>query len=75
MWYTRWMRLWVLFLVACVHAGTIPSVRGMGHVHRAIATTSPEAQRHFDAGLAVAYGFNYEEAFYELRVATHADPA
>ncbi|MBV8757049.1 MAG: hypothetical protein JO257_07235 [Deltaproteobacteria bacterium] len=47
----------------------------MGHVHRAIATTSPEAQRHFDAGLAVAYGFNYEEAFYELRVATHADPA
>jgi len=73
--YTRWMRLWVLFLAACVHAGTVPSVRGMGHVHRAIDTSSPAAQRHFDAGLALAYGFNFEEAAYEFNVARHADPA
>ncbi len=71
--YTRWMRLWVLFLAACVHAGAVPSVRGMGHVHRAIATASPEAQRHFDAGLALAYGFNFDEAAYEFNVASHAD--
>jgi tetratricopeptide (TPR) repeat protein len=75
MWYRRWMRLWVLILAACVHAGTIPSVRGMGHVHRAIETSSPEAQRHFDAGLVLAYGFNFEEAAYEFAVARHADPA
>lgn len=75
MWYARWMRLWVLLLAACVHAGTIPSVRGMGHVHRAIDTSSAAAQRHFDAGLAAAYGFNFDEAGYEFIVAAHADPS
>ena len=75
MWYTRWMRLWVLLLTACVHAGAVPSVRGMGHVHRAIDTSSAAAQQHFDAGLALAYGFNFDEAAYELNVASHADPS
>ena len=69
------MRLWVLMLAACVHAGTVPSVRGMGHVHRAIDTSSPAAQQHFDAGLALAYGFNFDEAAYEFTVAAHADPS
>jgi len=68
------MRFWVVLLAACVHAGAIiPSAPGMGKVHRAIATTSPEAQRHFDAGLALAYGFNFDEATYEFLVATRAD--
>src|SRR4051812_11058007 len=75
MWYEGTMRLWLVLLAACVHAGTIPSAPGMGHVHRAIATTSPEAQRHFDAGLALAYGFNYDEAAFEFNAAAHADPS
>jgi len=51
------MRLWVALLAACVHAGTtISSAPGMGKVHRAVHTTSPEAQRHSDAGLAKATG-------------------
>ncbi len=47
----------------------------MGTVHFGIATSSPEAQRHFDAGLALAYGFNFDEAEYELLLAAHADPS
>jgi tetratricopeptide (TPR) repeat protein len=69
------MRLWVIVLAACVHAGAIPSAPGMGVVHHAIATSSPEAQRHFDAGLALAYGFNFDEAIFEFMAAGHADPS
>jgi tetratricopeptide (TPR) repeat protein len=47
----------------------------MGTVHFGIATSSPVAQRHFDAGLALAYGFNFDEAEYELLFAAHADPS
>lgn len=63
---------------ACAHARSpAPSLtyKGMGAVHRKIDTQSVEAQRHFDAGLALAYGFNYDEAGYEFAVAMHADPS
>lgn len=69
------MRLWVILLAACAHAAVIPPAPGMGVVHHRIATTSPEAQRHFDAGLALAYGFNFDEAEFELMLAGHADPS
>src|SRR3569623_3387774 len=73
--YTRTMRLSVVFLAACAHASAIPTLPGMGNVHRAIATTAPAAQRHFDAGLALAYGFNFDEATFEFELATRAAPA
>ena len=47
----------------------------MGNIHHRIETTSPAAQTHFDAGLALAYGFNYDEAMVEFVEATHADPS
>jgi len=72
--YMRTMRLWVVFLVACAHVPAVPTLPQMGHVHRAIATTSREAQAHFDAGLALAYGFNYDEAALEFEIALRADP-
>jgi tetratricopeptide (TPR) repeat protein len=65
-------------LGACVHAQPSSSAltyTGMGRVHRPIETRSTEAQQHFDAGLALAYGFNYDEAMYELALAIHADPS
>jgi tetratricopeptide (TPR) repeat protein len=68
------MRWLVLVLIAgCVHGAVVPAVPGMGKVHWAIDTRSPEAQRHFDNGLAAAWGFNYDEAVYEFNVAIHAD--
>lgn len=72
--YMRVMRFWVVFLAACAHLAAIPTLPRMGHVHRTIATTSPVAQRHFDAGLALAYGFNYDEAAFEFEIALRVDP-
>ena len=31
---------------------------GLGEHHREVTTTSPEAQRYFDQGLALAFGFS-----------------
>jgi len=46
----------------------------LGPYHRAIATTSPEAQRWFDRGLAWSYGFNHEEAVRCFERALTHDP-
>jgi tetratricopeptide (TPR) repeat protein len=35
---------------------------GFGDVHHTIATSNPEAQKFFDQGLALAFGFNHDEA-------------
>jgi tetratricopeptide (TPR) repeat protein len=35
----------------------------LGQYSRIITTTTPEAQRFFDEGLTLLYGFNHEEAF------------
>ena len=43
-------------------AQTPPLMPGMGNHHHAIATTSPEAQRYFDQGFDLVFGFNHEEA-------------
>lgn len=45
----------------------------MGAHHRAITTTSPDAQRFFDEGLTLLYGFNHEEAFRSFERAAALD--
>ena len=35
---------------------------GLGHHQHPISTTNPEAQKFFDQGLVLVYGFNREEA-------------
>ena len=47
---------------------------GFGNVHHPIAMTSPDAQKFFDQGLALAYGFNHEEAERSFRRASELDP-
>jgi tetratricopeptide (TPR) repeat protein len=47
---------------------------GFGDVHHAIRTRNPEAQRFFDQGLALVYGFNHEEAIRSFRRAAELDP-
>ena len=46
------------------HPGTSKAVlmSGFGKVHHRISTQKPEAQRFFDQGLNLMYGFNHEEA-------------
>jgi tetratricopeptide (TPR) repeat protein len=47
---------------------------GMGTVHHPVSTRNAEAQRWFDQGLALAYGFNHEEAERSFRRAAELDP-
>jgi tetratricopeptide (TPR) repeat protein len=46
----------------------------MGRYHHPIATKNPEAQRFFDQGLVLLYGFNREEAARSFRRAAELDP-
>ena len=48
---------------------------GLGDHHRPITTPSPEAQRYFDQGLALTYGFNHEAAERSFREALRLDPS
>ena len=47
---------------------------GLGAHHHAITTKSPQAQRFFDQGLALAYAFNHPEAKRSFEEAARLDP-
>jgi tetratricopeptide (TPR) repeat protein len=46
----------------------------LGNHHHAITTRSAEAQRFFDQGLRLIYGFNHDEAIRSFSEATRLDP-
>ena len=47
---------------------------GMGAWHHPIATANPEAQKFFDQGLVLVYGFNRYEALRSFRKVAELDP-
>ena len=47
---------------------------GMGSHHHPIATASPEAQKFFDQGVTLLFGFNHEEAYRSFAKAAELDP-
>jgi tetratricopeptide (TPR) repeat protein len=47
---------------------------GLGKIHHPISTTNETAQRYFDQGLALSYGFNHEGAIDAFREAARLDP-
>jgi tetratricopeptide (TPR) repeat protein len=47
---------------------------GFGTYHRRVTTASPQAQRWFDQGMQLLYGFNHDEAIRSFREASHLDP-
>jgi tetratricopeptide (TPR) repeat protein len=47
---------------------------GLGNVHHPIATTNPEAQKFFDQGVALTFGFNHEAAIRSFEKAQQLDP-
>jgi len=47
---------------------------GLGHHQHPISTTNPEAQKFFDQGLVLVYGFNREEAIRSFKRAAELDP-
>src|SRR5690606_2179188 len=48
---------------------------GLGAHNWPITTSSPTAQRYFDQGLALTYGFNHEAAVRSFEAGTRLDPA
>ena len=53
---------------------TAPLFKGMGEHQHWITTKSPQAQRYFNQGLVLAYGFNHAEAARSFRQAIKLDP-
>jgi tetratricopeptide (TPR) repeat protein len=51
-----------------------PLFKGMGDYHRVIDTKDPGAQRYFDQGMVLAFGFNHAEAIRSFRAAQKLDP-
>jgi tetratricopeptide (TPR) repeat protein len=47
---------------------------GMGNHHHPISTTNAEAQRYFDQGCDLVFGFNHEEAVRSFKRAAELDP-
>lgn len=47
---------------------------GFGNYHRAVTTSSPEAQEWFDQGMQLLYGFNHDEAIRSFKHAATIDP-
>src|SRR5262245_44698993 len=54
--------------------GKPPSlIPGLGEIHHPVSTTNTEAQRFFDQGLALVYGFNHDEAVRSFKRAAELD--
>ena len=53
---------------------TVCTATGFGNVHHAVKTSSPEAQRLFDHGMALDYGFNHNQAKRCFQRAAELDP-
>jgi tetratricopeptide (TPR) repeat protein len=47
---------------------------GIGEHTRSVATSSPEAQKYFDQGLAFMYAYNHDEAIRAFQRAAELDP-
>jgi hypothetical protein len=52
----------------------VAPMTGLGTHHHAITTRSPEAQRLFDQGLVLTYGFNHGQAIRLFQRASELDP-
>jgi tetratricopeptide (TPR) repeat protein len=56
-------------------APKVPLFSGIGPHARAVTTSSADAQRYFNQGLAFLYAFNHDEAIRSFQAATELDPA
>ena len=52
-----------------------PLFKGMGEYTRTITTTDPGAQRYFNQGMVLGFGFNHAEAIRSFRAAQKLDPS
>lgn len=78
--------LWVLLITICPVGVAAPQalqtntprpvelLPRLGNHHHPISTGNPDAQKFFDQGLALIYGFNFAEAARSFRRAAELDP-
>jgi tetratricopeptide (TPR) repeat protein len=59
---------------ALVARADAPLFKDMGEYHRSITTRDAGAQRYFDQGMVLAFGFNHAEAIRSFRAAQKLDP-
>ena len=59
---------------APVKTPAVPLFNDLGSYHRAISTKNSTAQKYFDQGLRLTYGFNHDEAERAFREAVRLDP-
>ena len=61
---------------ASVAAGDASEIlfQGLGDTHHEVSTRSPRAQKYFDQGLVLAFGFNHREAGRSFLEAARLDP-
>jgi tetratricopeptide (TPR) repeat protein len=59
---------------ALVARAGAPLFDGMGDYHREITASDPGAQRYFDQGMVLAFGFNHAESIRSFRAAQRLDP-
>ncbi|MEW6688452.1 MAG: hypothetical protein AB1452_05085 [Pseudomonadota bacterium] len=74
---TPWL---AIALAAALHAAPAPAaaarlLEGMGDYRLGITTTEPVAQRFFDQGLVLAWGFNFAQALRSFLEAARLDPS
>ncbi|MGC3957174.1 MAG: hypothetical protein QM813_04165 [Verrucomicrobiota bacterium] len=58
------------------HAEKLPGplFEDLGDLHHPVTTQSKQAQRYFDQGVRLMFGFNHKEAIRSFRSAAHFDP-
>jgi tetratricopeptide (TPR) repeat protein len=60
--------------LANVSEPTVPLFENLGNYSHPISTRNPQAQRYFDQGLILSYGFNHAEALRSFQQAAELDP-
>ena len=77
------MKASVLYLLVCAAVAQIsfaneklpgPLLEGLGELHHPVSTKSKQAQRYFDQGMRLVFGFNHREAIRSFRSAAQVDP-
>lgn len=62
------------FAVTAIAKPSVPLFRGTGSHQLAVSTSSADAQRYFNQGLAFLYAFNHDESIRSFQAATELDP-
>jgi tetratricopeptide (TPR) repeat protein len=71
----RWLTPALLLAATSLAAQSkVPLYTDLGTYHKDIGTRVPEAQRYFDQGLRLVYGFNHAEAIRSFTRAAELDP-